>query len=272
MNRQDVAYFVNSTPKYFYLLPLHFALLKRYAAELKWPTFMVSEVPTHPALQDLTGTLGIRILPIAEKDRFFLESRLAATKALPQEIQYILPIQEDFLLGGRIDAKAIEQALDILDQDPEVASIRLMPCPGPQSGSVRYKDSGYFVLNEDFLFTFQATLWRRKDYEIFLASLLEMPEEMFAARMPTIWKDENQKKKFLQVDFNLAENSFGQRKFKEVLGTKIHLAWPRAHRAPNAVMLSPWPYRPTAVEKGKLGAWVYEFAEREGYPIQAQNT
>jgi hypothetical protein len=39
---------------------------------------------------------------------------------------------------------------------------------------------------------------------------------------------------------------------------------------PNAVMLSPFPYRPTAVEKGKVGEWVYEFAKREGFTIPLQ--
>jgi hypothetical protein len=101
-----------------------------------------------------------------------------------------------------------------------------------------------------------------------MSALLEMPEELFAARLGMAGQDENKRKKILQVDFNLAENSFGQRKFSEVLGGRTHLAWPREHPSPNAVMLSPWPYRPTAVEKGVLGEWVFEFAKREGYPIK----
>lgn len=118
------------------------------------------------------------------------------------------------------------------------------------------------------MFTFQATLWRREDYLLYISSVLDIPEDALHLTIPGNIKDENQRKKFLQVDFNIAENTFGQRKFREVLGHKIHLAWPRAHSSPNAVMLCPWPYRPTAVEKGKLGEWVYEFAKREGFPIQ----
>jgi len=269
MDRKDVAYFVNSTPKYFYLLPLHFTLVKRYASALKWPTYMVTETPQNQTIQDLSNQLGVQILTIPDSEKFFLESRVAACKALPNSIQYVFPIQEDFLLGGRIDEKAIEEALQIFDSDSNVASVRLMPCPGPKAGSPRYKSSNFFVLDEDFMFTFQATLWRREAYQLFLSAVLDIPEEAFHLRYPGNVRDELQKKKFLQVDFNIAENTFGQRKLREVLGSKIHLAWPRAHPNPNAVMLCPWPYRPTAVEKGKLGEWVYEFAKREGFPIQA---
>jgi hypothetical protein len=267
MERQDVAYFVNSTPKYFYLLPLHFTLVKRYATKMKWPQYMMTEISNHPILEDISKNLGIKILPIPEKEQFFLESRVAACKALSPSINYVLPIQEDFLLGGRIDERVIEEALDVMDKNPDIVSVRLMPCPGPKNGSLRYKSSSFFILDEDFMFTFQATLWRKDAYQVYLSSLLEIPEEAFHLKYPGNVQNEQEKKKFLQVDFNIAENTFGQRKLREVLGSKIHLAWPRAHPNPNAVMLCPWPYRPTAVEKGKLGEWVYEFAKREGFPI-----
>jgi hypothetical protein len=78
---------------------------------------------------------------------------------------------------------------------------------------------------------------------------------------------DDKRKKWLQVDFNLAENQYGQRKFLEVLGDKTHLGWVRQGKQPNAVYLSPWPYRPTAVEKGVLGQWAIDLAKREGCPI-----
>lgn len=266
MERQDIAYVVNSTLKYFFLLPLHFALVRRYAATLKWPIFMATEMPNNSILKECESKFNIQILPIELRDKFFLESRLAAVKALPKDIQYVFPIQEDFLLQARPDTQAIEEALNIFDTDKNVSSIRLMPCPGPIQQSLQYKNTSYKILNEEFMFTFQATIWRREDYCLFLSALLEFPEHMFQSRMP-IGLNPEQKKKWIQVDFNIAENGIGQAKFKELLGNKIHLAYPRAHLRPNAVYLSPWPYRPTAVEKGTIGIWVYEFAEREGYPL-----
>lgn len=268
MERKDIAYLVNSTPRYYYLVPLHFALVRRYAANLQWPLYMATEVPEHPVLLDLSANKGIHMLKLKEADKYFLESRLAGCLALPPEIKYVLPIQEDFLLGGRIDEKVIQESLEILDADPNVVSIRWMPCPGPKQGSQSYKQSSFKILEEDFMFTYQATIWRREAYQLFMSALIDMPGNMFASVVPNTARDETQRKKFLQIDFNIAENTFGQRKLVEILGKKIHLAWPRVHSYPNAVMLSPWPYRPTAVEKGKLGEWVYEFAKREGFPIQ----
>jgi hypothetical protein len=232
---------------------------------------MVTETPQDRIIQDLSQNLGVQILPIGPSDRFFIESRIAACRALPSSIKYVFPIQEDFLLGGRIDETAIEEALTIFDEDPTVVSIRLMPCPGPKQGSPRYKSSSFFILNEDFMFTYQATLWRREAYQLYMASLLEIPDGFIKQVAPPNLdtKDETKYKKFIQVDFNIAENSLGQRKFREIFGSKIHLAWPRAHPSPNAVMLCPWPYRPTAVEKGKLGDWVPEFAKREGFSLSA---
>lgn len=266
MERQDVAYLVNSTPKYYYLLPLHFALLRRYGATCKWPVYIASEVPDHPTLRLCKDQSNITILPLDMKDRYFLESRLAAVKALPAQIKYIFPIQEDFLLQGRPDDAAFEEALRIFDTDPTVSSIRMMPCPGPAPGSAPYQTSRFKILKEEFLFTYQATLWRREDYCLFFASLLEFPESVFESQMPP-GLTPDQKKKWVQVDINLAENAFGKAKCKEVLGHMLHLAYPRSHARPNAVYLCPWPYRPTAVEKGKVGQWVYEFAQREGFPI-----
>ena len=77
-----------------------------------------------------------------------------------------------------------------------------------------------------------------------------------------------QQKKWFQIDFNVAENKVGQLKFAELFDHRIQLAWPRAHVAANAVYLSPWPYRPTAVENGVLGAWAKELGIREGYPLE----
>lgn len=265
MERTDIAYLLNSTPKYFYLLPLHFTLLRRYAVNLKWPVFFASEV-NNDELQKLVETYDIGYLPLKEEDRFFLESRLAASKALPSSIKYIFPIQEDFLLERYADAAAIEEATKILDENTEISSVRLMPCPGPKDKEVFYGTSTrYKILSEkeDFLYTFQATLWRREDFEAFYTKCIEAANQF---ELPIQYKNESydRKKKIIQVDYNIAETR-GQRILKDI--GKLHVAFNRAHKAPNAVYMSPWPYRPTAVEKGKQGDWVEPFAKREGISL-----
>ena len=48
MNRSDIAYLINSTPNYFYIVELHVALIRRYAPQCKWPIFFATEVPENP--------------------------------------------------------------------------------------------------------------------------------------------------------------------------------------------------------------------------------
>jgi hypothetical protein len=271
MNRQDIAYVLNSTPKYFYLLPLHLGLLRRYAKNLKWPLYFGTELPEHEALKDFQKEM--KIIKLEEKDKYFLESRLATIKALPSEIQYIFPIQEDFLLEREPNEKALEEAIEILDTDLSIAFIRLMPCPGPRDDDEYYRNSKYFkILGEKntMMYTFQATLWRRKAFEDFYEEILKHcdPNRQSFIPQPIQNLTYQQKKKFIEVDWNISENSFGQGKFREILGSYNHLAYTREHPSPNAVYMCPWPYRPTAVEKGVLGSWVPELAKREGFPLE----
>ena len=182
--------------------------------------------------------------------------------ALPPEIKYVFPIQEDFLLERKPDGEAIKEAFMLISSLDEVASIRFMPCPGP----VTTQQVGWASLKgSDYMFSFQATLWRRGAYVLFMSAVLDM-EVGFASLCPPNLSDDK-RKKWLQVDFNIAENQHGQRKFEEVLGHKTHLGWVRQGKQANAVYLSPWPYRPTAVEKGVLGQWAKELATREGCPL-----
>ena len=261
MNRTDIAYLINSTPKYYYLLPLHLLLVRRYAPELAWPIYIASEEPEHPILAECVNTYGVKILPLKQSDRFFLESRLAATLALPPEIKCVFPIQEDFLLERKPDGEVIKEAATLLESMPDLSSIRFMPCPGPPTTQ---KVGWASLKGTHYMFSYQATLWNRGDYLLFLSAVLDMGG--FESLCPPNLSDDK-RKKWLQVDFNIAENQFGQQKFAEILGNKTHLGWVRQGKQPNAVYLSPWPYRPTAVEKGILGQWAIDLAKREGCPL-----
>jgi hypothetical protein len=237
---------------------LHLLLVRRYAPELAWPIYIASEEPDNQILTECVNKYGAKILQLKQEDRFFLESRLAATLALPPEIKYVFPIQEDFLVERKPDVDAIKEAFMLISSLDEVASIRFMPCPGP----VTTQQVGWASLKgSDYMFSFQATLWQRGAYVLFMSAVLDMGG--FDSLCPPNLSDDK-RKKWLQVDFNIAENQHGQRKFEEVLGHKTHLGWVRQGKQANAVYLSPWPYRPTAVEKGVLGQWAKELATREG--------
>lgn len=260
MDRKDVAYVINTTPKYFYLLPLHLTLLQRYAPSLRWPIYLATEEPTHVLIAKLQLNFPeLRIIPLTQEQEGFLDSRFHACKALPSHIQYVFPIQEDFLLEARPMAEPIEEALNLFDQNPTVHSARLMPCPGPRS-EARFANTFWRILDsnsDEMIFTYQATLWRRSAYEAFMEKLCEYLNSMHLTP---------QQKNVMAIGNNIAEVQFGQ---DVLLGDKgTHLAWPREGPQPNAVYLSPWPYRPTAVIKGKLQSWAEELADREKVVIR----
>ncbi len=258
MDRTDVAYLINSTPKYYFLLDFHLTLLQRYAPELKWPVFLASEVPEHPVLEKLkTKHPHLTIIPLTQEYEGFIESRFMGTQLLPPEIKYVFPIQEDFLLEARPEKSYFEEALQIFDTFSLVASIRIMPCPGPK-GDNFFGESRFKVLNysmDDMIFTYQATLWKREAYQNFMGALAEKLVGMTPER-----------KRKASIQDNIAEIAVGQKIL--VNQGNIHLAYPRDGKQANAVYLCPFPYRPTAVVKGKLEDWAVDLSKREGFVLE----
>lgn len=251
MYRTDVAYVVNSTPKYYYLLKAHFALIETYAKGLAWPMFIGSEAP------ELLGNLDATIIKLSAADAGFWESRVATVEALPSYIKYILPMQEDFLLERKVDGDELEAVLEYMDMNPLVKSARLMPCPGPESRVEVIK--GWSKLSEQdlYLFVFQATLWRRSAYVSYLKAVIEMAKKMYAGLDAVSWNK-------MAVNENLAENAMGRQIFLRLFNLSDHIAWIRSSSRPNAVYDSIWPYRPTAVVKGVFQPWASDMLTREG--------
>lgn len=255
-----VAYIINTTPSYFYLLPLHLTCLERYSGRICWDVFIATEEPKHPTIQKLCEEFPyLKIIPLKKEDSGFLDSRLAAVQNLPDAYDIIFPIQEDFLLEARPRYNFLQEAVDILRKDSEIHSVRVMPCPGPQT-NLSYKRTVWNVLDKtkgDMLFSYQATLWKRSTYGNFLQHLVA---PMRAAAVPAA-----QRKK-IEIHDNIAEIEPGQQLLASFGG--FHLAYPRDGPQPNAVYLCPWPYRPTAIVRGKLEHWAEELADRERVNIR----
>jgi hypothetical protein len=262
MERVDVAYLINTTPKYFYLLPLHLLLLRRYAPTCQWPVYIATEEPNHPMLAELEDKYNISIIELTQDESGFLESRTASIRKLPPHIQYVLPMQEDFLLERFVDNKEIEYGCNLLDTVKTIASIRWMPCPGPINTKPYIKNYAEITQEDNYKYVFQATLWRRSVVEEWFTKLVEDFNKEFPTTMSM------KERMFHQIRANYAENQKGQEKFWNWFGQFKHLAWIRAYKAPNAVYMSPWPYRPTAVVNGKLEGWAVDMAKREGYILK----
>ena len=266
MERQDVCILINSTPKYFYLLPLQLTLLKRYAPYLNWPIYFATEALNHPITIKLVVEFNVKVISLPDSQAGFLESRQAALQKLPSSITYVLPLQEDFLLDRKPDYDALRDALLILDTDRTVSSLRLTPCPGPLSNDLLYiRDKPWRILSDrnEYIFTYQATLWRRFDLQMYYNELLKQIEKTNAG------SSEEQKKQLALVN-NVGESSFGQKILQKILPNTYHLAWPRAGPQPNAVYLCPWSYRPTAVTRGTLEPFARELFEREAVKLEGQ--
>ena len=250
MLRTDVAYVVNSTPKYYFLLKGHFALLDIYARGLQWPVYIGSEVPE---AMDYPATC----IPLSESNSGFWESRVATIEALPNEIKYVLPMQEDFLLERKVDSEGLEKILEYMDTHSDIVSARLMPCPGPDSKVEVLEGWSQLSEKDSYLFVFQATLWRREAYVSYLKAIIEKAKGLYIGLDSTTWNK-------MAVGENLAENSVGREIFLKVFKGKRHLAWIRSSKRPNAVYDSLWPYRPTAVVKGVFQEWAKDLLLREG--------
>jgi len=271
MDRNDVAYVINTTPKYYYLLPLHIGLIRRYTSNLKWDILIATEDPGHPVIQQMLSKYNVKIVILDEKDSGFLASRAATMQILSKSqvfstsYKYVIPMQEDFLLERFPDFMAIQESFDILDKDPAVQSIRWMPCPGPAAADENYSERWKILdaSRDEYLFTYQMCIWRMQSLTTWYTRLCEQ----FDIDNPGPLTEES--RRILEIRANYAENHHGQIYFKEWLmsdGEK-HLAWIRIHKHPNAVYMSPWPYRPTAVVGGKLEEWAIELGRREGFPI-----
>jgi hypothetical protein len=264
MDRQDIAIVVNTCPKYFYLLDAYFGLLRRYAEDCKWPLYLATEAPTHPTIEFVVRKYSLHLLPLEVSDADFLQSRAAAIRALPPSIQIVLPLQDDFLLERTIDTRALTDALRLLDTEPTVQSIRLMPCPGASSKERIF--GGWNRLREsDLLFSYQATLFRRSLYQRYMDILIQQGLSMFPELKPGT-PDWNR----YCIQQNPAETRLGLAVFQDLDKTGVHLCWPRKAAWPNAVFWSPWPYRPTAVVRGTLQPWADELIRREGFSLSTQ--
>jgi hypothetical protein len=171
-------------------------------------------------------------------------------------------MQEDFILEHPAWPGEFNAILRQMDEDPRLASARLMPCPGPKGAG----DASWIPLapeTDAVGFTFQATLWRFDACLAWYTHICRVSREL----APTATEKERVR---LEVSTNLAENTTGQREFWDLSRVRVwtHLAWRRHGLQSNAVYLCPFPYRPTAIVRGELEGWASELARREGIRIR----
>ena len=206
--------------------------------------------------------MGVELIPLKASEAGFLESRAAALEQLCLSGRFlmVLPMQEDFLLERDPDPAAILEAVQLLRDS--CASVRLMPCPGPGGAALKKAPDWALVTPETDMygFTFQATMWRLDECMNWYRGLCDKLEKEW----PRSTTPPDQRR-HVEIRANFAENPDGQRFFWKQGG--LHVGWKRAGAWSNAVYMSPWPYRPTAIVQGRLEPWAAELGKREGVPI-----
>jgi hypothetical protein len=264
MERTDVVILVNSTPAYYYILPLFFTMLRRYAPELKWPVYLATEEMEHEVCKEVKDVHGVKLLTLDRTESGFFESRLAALRVLKERYTYVFPLQDDFLLEMPMNGAAFKAVLEAMDQSPVIVSARCMPCPGPKIPGTCFKElPGWkpLVQKMDTLgFVFQATLWRTAACCEWYERISTVLERVCPKKTSTAAE-----RKHVEISANIAENTIGQTEFWNWSAEKKygHIAWDRLGSWKNAVYLSPFPYRPTAIVRGELEPWAKELMERE---------
>jgi hypothetical protein len=255
MDRTDVCILINSTPKYYYILPFMIGMLRRYAPDLAWPIYVATEEPHN----SIITSLDVKLITLEESKSGFLESRRSALGELLGQYKYCLPLQDDFILEQGMDGVALKAILRAMDDDDDVVSARLMPCPGPKGSRAYIPGWNYLKEATDtYGFTFQATLWKTYACYQWYSDICSV----LYKKIGLLGQDAS-----VEVRHNLAENSEGQQVFWMVSRAYEykHVAWVRKGNWPNAVYLSPFPYRPTAIVRGKLEGWAKDLMGREGF-------
>jgi hypothetical protein len=255
-NISSICVLINTCPKYNDIAIASCVLIRRYAPALEWPIFLASssfEAYHKTELEELKINV---IEQTVEENADFIKSRIHALHKL-KDFSNVLFLQEDFLLDREPMYLALEEAARILQEDASVKCVRLMPCPAPTGLS--YKNgqttNPWSIIDPtpNAYFSFQASIWNIDWLHIFFERLLldfQKNERKISAN-----------KYWLLI--NPAEKTTGMIIALDIGGKFI--GYERKGNWPNAVFLSPWPYRPTAVEKGNIQSWASDFLEREGF-------
>jgi hypothetical protein len=248
----SVCILINSCPKYNYLAVICCRLIRRYAPLLTW-TLVLATTGLSSAETQLLETLNVRIMNQTEEENLdFIESRCVALRILQKEYSFVLLLQDDFFLDREPMYKVLDSAIQFLQENPAYVCVRLMPCPGPtgiEVGEWKKIEQGQYV------FSFQAGIWSCK-------WLLEFFEEMIDISITDFPKYKCNKNHYWLV-VNPCETFVGADICRKLEYNAV--GFPRAGPWSNAVFLSPWSYRPTAVEKGVLQPWAKEMILRENF-------
>jgi hypothetical protein len=250
----SVCVLINSCPKYNHLAVFSCCLIRRYAASLAWPIYLAT-ADLRQEEHAMLMAAGVKVIEQGPENTDFIESRIEALRLLQREFSFILLLQDDFFLDRTPDYNALQSTITMMSQNKEVVCTRLMPCPeptGPNFGKIWQ----CIAVDPYCYFSFQATIWS-------LPWLLRFFEGVFRKSQDLFTKYSQFSRNQFWLLINPCEKQVGTEVAVELGGNFVGFS--RKGPWSNAVYLSPWPYRPTAVERGVLQPWAIEMIKREGF-------
>jgi len=250
----SVCILVNSCPKYNKIAVASCCLIRRYATGLKWPIYLAS-AGLDDEKKAMMMAAGVHVMEQGPENGDFLESRIEALRILRESFSFVLLLQDDFFLDRAPNYDALEETVRMMTENPEIVCTRLMPCPGP-TGDVVLGKWKEIVVDPYCYFSFQAGVWS-------IPWLMRFFEEVVRRATPLMTKYPHYSRNQFWLLVNPCETGVGTDVAVELGGRFV--GWPRAGRWSNAVYLSPWPYRPTAIEKGVIQPWATEMLKREEF-------
>jgi len=256
---------INTCPKYKQFAINQCILIRRYAKDLKWPVYLASSELTQEEIKQLKLLHILIIAQTPEENLDFVESRIHALKILEKKHEFVLLLQDDFMLDRDIDYASLSETILMMIYNRNIPCVRLMPCPRP-TGPV-FKEKWQLIdPEEECYFSFQAAIWSTSWVRRFFEAVIIKSEPLY--KQYTEYTNYTRNQFWLYK--NPCEREIGCEVAKELLAGGHFVGYPRAGNWSNAVYLSPWPYRPTAIEKGVVQEFAKELLQREGLPYKSE--
>lgn len=249
-------------------MPAFLTMWKRYWPDCPFPLFICSDGD----LNQLAINYNINLIP-REYDPGYIDSWIYGLEHLSSD--NVILLQDDFIIEKKVNTELLETYCNIMNENPNIGFIRLMPFPEPYDGQIHTFNNiqlKEFEKHERYVFSFQACLWKRKLLIEFFKFIIEKAKK-------TIIKEhgENQFKqwetdeeKWLHLFLRDVHNPEGHGyELFNLFPEYIYLGFFDTRPKIDKAMICPIPYNPTAIWNGKLTCAAQKLFKKEKISVEA---
>ena len=256
-----VAIAIATCAKYSFILDPLFSLMERYWPDRSVPIYLSCDAD----LSRYRHVRGIKLIEESE-DPGVLDVWVNLLKSIPHE--YVLVMQEDFIIENPVDNDLLLEIFRDLQRDRSIACVRLMPFPPGEGSRITLSKVPYTELTpeQDYSFSFQLTVWDRSVFIQFMESRIKKGRTK-AKQLGWAKMDYRRPKPKPEVFQYFNPEFYGFELFEQFPDKKFLCIY-SDHAMPESAQHAPIPYRPTAIEDGKVRRWAQDFLKREQVSIE----